>query len=54
MVRAAAAATRRMEGLMGKWNGELDSFYTDLLKRVMNYKENEPPEEWDGIRIKIN
>ena len=42
-----------IEGLMGKWNGELDSFYTDLLKRVMHYKENEPPEDWDGIKIKI-
>jgi len=38
---------------MGKWNGELDSFYTDLLKRVMSYKENEPPEDWTGNRVKI-
>lgn len=41
-----------IEGLMGKWGGELDSFYTDLLKRVMNYKENEPPQDWDGSLVK--
>lgn len=38
-----------IEGLMGKWNGELDTFYTDLLKRVINYKEHEPPLAWDGV-----
>lgn len=42
-----------IEGLMGKWNGELDSFYTDLLARVMKYKNEEPPADWDGIRIKV-
>lgn len=42
-----------IEGLMGRWNGELDTFYTDLLKRVMAYKENEPPEDWDGVRVRI-
>ena len=42
-----------IEGLMGKWNGELDSFYTDLLNRVKYYKENEPDADWDGIRVRI-
>lgn len=42
-----------IEGLMGKWNGELDSFYTDLLKRVTAHKEHEPPPEWDGTRVRI-
>jgi len=42
-----------IQGLMGKWGGELDSFYTDLLQRVIEFKENEPPSEWDGILLKL-
>lgn len=40
-----------IEGLVGKWNGELDSFYSNLLLRVINYKQNQPPDDWDGILI---
>ena len=42
-----------IQGLMGKWGGELDTFYTDLLQRVMNFKEN-PPDNWDYILVKNN
>ena len=42
-----------IEGLMGRWNGELDTFYTDLLRRVIGYKENEPPADWDGTLLRI-
>jgi len=42
-----------IEGLMGKWNGELDSFYSDLLIRVKAYQQNPPADDWDGTRIKI-
>jgi hypothetical protein len=42
-----------IEGLMGRWNGELDTFYSDLLRRVIGYKENEPPVDWDGTLLKI-
>jgi hypothetical protein len=42
-----------IEGLMGKWNGELDSFYSDLLLRVVAYRQTPPGEDWDGSRIKI-
>jgi hypothetical protein len=41
-----------IEGLMGKWNGELDSFYSNLLLRVIEYKQNAPGPNWDGILIK--
>ncbi len=41
-----------IEGLVGKWNGELDSFYSNLLLRVMDYRQNPPPEDWDGSLIK--
>jgi len=43
-----------IQGLMGRWGGELDSFYTDLLGRVASYKLKEPPDDWDGVRIKID
>ena len=42
-----------IEGLMGRWNGELDTFYSDLLRRVIGYKENEPPADWDGTLLRI-
>jgi hypothetical protein len=42
-----------IEGLMGKWNGELDTFYSDLLSRVIKFKQNEPPADWDGILLRI-
>jgi hypothetical protein len=41
-----------IEALMGRWNGELDTFYTDLLARVMEYKQNPPGEGWTAIRDK--
>jgi hypothetical protein len=41
-----------IEGLLGKWNGELDSFYLDLLERVKKYKETPPDETWDGTIVK--
>jgi hypothetical protein len=38
---------------MGKWNSELDSFYSDLLLRVQAYRQTPPGDEWDGTRVKI-
>jgi hypothetical protein len=40
-----------IEGLMGRWNGELDTFYTNLLSRVMQLKENPPSADWDGFFV---
>lgn len=37
-----------IKGLIGKWNGEVDSFYQNLLERVQSYQENPPETEWDG------
>lgn len=42
-----------IEGLTGKWNGDLDTFYSDLLQRVLSLKENPPDATWDGYLIKI-
>jgi hypothetical protein len=40
-------------GLMGRWGGELDTFYQDLLNRVLANKATEPGPDWDGIIIKV-
>jgi hypothetical protein len=42
-----------IEYLMGKWGGALDTFYTDLLQRVLAYKENPPDQSWDGSRVRV-
>ena len=41
-----------IEGLMGRWNGELNTFYADLLQRIEQYKNTSLPQSWDGVRIK--
>ena len=37
-----------IKGLTGRWNGELDSFYANLLQRVENYQDNPPGDYWTG------
>ena len=37
-----------IKGLMGRWNGELDSFYSNLLQRVEKYQANPPGDYWTG------
>jgi len=41
-----------IQGLIGRWGGEVDTFYADLLNRVKQHKENGVPDNWDGTRIK--
>ena len=43
-----------IEGLFGKWNGELDTFYNHLNQRIKQYQESPPPESWDGTSPKDN
>lgn len=38
--------------LTGKWNGELDTFYSSLLERIQDLKETTLPEDWDGVLVK--
>ena len=38
-----------LEHLLGRWNGELDSFYLDLMSRIKNYQQQDPGEDWTGI-----
>ena len=38
-----------IEQLLGKWNGEVDSFYTEIDARVKTYKDHDPGPDWTGI-----
>ena len=37
-----------MEHLRGKWNGELDTFYTELHDRIQTFKAQVLPDDWTG------
>jgi hypothetical protein len=37
-----------IEKLMGKWNGEVDTFYSNLLERIQQHKQNPPAADWTG------
>lgn len=37
-----------IRGLLGKWNGELDTFYIEMASRVQRLREQELDEAWDG------
>lgn len=41
-----------IEKLMGRWNGELDTFYTNLFERVKEYQQCEPDATWTGAILK--
>lgn len=34
--------------LTKKWNGELDSFYSELYQRIQRLKQEDLPESWTG------
>lgn len=38
-----------IRGLTGRWNGELDSFYANLLQRVEHYQANPPGNDYTGL-----
>ena len=38
-----------LESLQGRWNGELDSFYSHLSQRVSDFKTQPPASDWSGI-----
>jgi hypothetical protein len=41
-----------IEHLIGRWNGQVDSFYEDLDSRIQNLKQQSLPEDWDGTIVK--
>lgn len=42
-----------LEHLLGKWKGELDTFYDEISRRVQGFKETPPSEEWDGTILRL-
>lgn len=38
-----------IQGLTSRWNGELDSFYKNLLERVKHYQGHPPGDHWTGF-----
>lgn len=36
-----------IQDLRGRWNGELDEFYDNLLKRIRKYQAHPPEPGWD-------
>ena len=38
-----------IEHLVGKWGGELDSFYDDLSTRIKDHKSNDLSDGWSWI-----
>lgn len=40
-----------LEHLLGKWGGELDSFYQELSTRIAQLKETKLSDDWTGIVI---
>lgn len=38
-----------LEHLVGKWSGEVDSFYTELGSRVESYLQNPPSDGWTPV-----
>ncbi len=41
-----------IEQLMGKWGGEIDSFYEDLLARVKHLKTQDLNDSWSPVLSK--
>jgi hypothetical protein len=41
-----------MEHLQGKWNGELDSFYTVLTERIQDLKTQALGNDWTGCVLR--
>lgn len=38
-----------LEHLVGKWHGELDTFYHELSNRIKNFKESDPGPDWSPV-----
>ena len=41
-----------IEQLMGKWHGEVDSFYTELTIRIEHLKTQTLNDKWNGVIAK--
>jgi len=41
-----------IDHLIGKWNGELDTFYSELLDRIQTLKTQSLDDSWSGIIVR--
>ena len=41
-----------IEHLKGRWNAELDTFYSELYDRVQSLKTQSLPDDWAGVIVK--
>ena len=41
-----------IEHLSGKWNGELDTFYSELVERIQTLKTQSLDSSWTGIIVR--
>jgi len=41
-----------IEALMGRWAGELDTFYANMLNRIRQNKQNGVPSDWTAVILK--
>jgi hypothetical protein len=41
-----------VEHLRGKWNGELDTFYTVLIDRIQDLKTQSLSDDWTGVILR--
>jgi hypothetical protein len=48
-----AYCKQAVDYLMGRWDGELDSFYQDLKQRVEHLENDPPGPDWTPLRVKI-
>ena len=42
-----------IEQLMGKWCGEVDSFYQELINRISHLKTQTLNDNWNGVIAKV-
>ena len=42
-----------LEHLIGKWNGELDTFYKEISRRVTEYKDQDLGTDWTGVILRV-
>lgn len=38
-----------LEHLRGRWQGVLDTFYSEITKRINEFIHTDPGEDWDGV-----
>jgi len=40
-----------IDNLIGQFSGSLDSYYAIITDRIVGFKDNPPPKDWDGVFV---